>query len=103
MKKGKITETESACIKGMLADNLSVEDMAKQLNRTVSVIEKEAKRISEKAVRDQMMITKTARGDGGIVAMTEAASMKTDETRSKSAPQASPERGRWVHTIYDKP
>jgi IS30 family transposase len=103
MKKGKITETESACIKGMLADNLSVEDMAKQLNRTVSVIEKEAKRISEKAVRDQMMITKTARGDGGIVAMTEAASMKTDETRSKPAPQASPERGRWVHTIYDKP
>tara|TARA_R110002020_G_scaffold37499_3_gene113257 strand:+ start:6622 stop:6936 length:315 start_codon:yes stop_codon:yes gene_type:complete len=104
MKKGKITATEAACIKGMIAEEVSEQDMANQLDRSLSLIEKEVKRISEEAIREQMMIRKTARGEGGIVAMTEAASMKGDATRSQPAPEASStQRGKWVHTIYDKP
>jgi predicted ATP-grasp superfamily ATP-dependent carboligase len=103
MKKGKITATEVACIKGMIAEEISKEDMAKQLDRSLTLIETEVKRISEEAIREQMMVRKTSRGEGGIVAMTEAASMKTDETRSKPEPESSPDRGKWVHTIYDKP
>ena len=104
MKKGKITVTEVACIKGMIAEEVPQQDMAEQLDRPLSLIEKEVKRIAEEAVREQMMIRKTARGEGGIVAMTEAASMKADDTRSKPAPEESAptQRGKWVHTIYDK-
>ena len=36
MKKGKITTIEIACIKGMIANNVSTEEMATQLNRGVS-------------------------------------------------------------------
>ena len=38
MKKGKITEIESACIKGMIANNISTGDMAAQLNRGLATI-----------------------------------------------------------------
>ena len=103
MKKGKITATEVACIKGMIAEEVSEQDMANQLDRSLSLIEKEVKRISEDAVREQMMVRKTGKGEGGIVAMTEAASMKADDTRSQPAPEPPTERGKWVHTIYDKP
>ena len=103
MKKGKLTSTEIACIKGMVADNVPEDDMAKQLDRGVSVIQKEVKRISEEAARAQLMVRKTAKGEGGVVAMTEAASMKVDSARSKPAPEAPTQRSKWVHTIYDKP
>jgi len=103
MKKGKLTSTEIACIKGMVADNVPEDDMAKQLDRGVSVIQKEVKRISEEAAREQLMVRKTAKGEGGVVAMTEAASMKVDSARSKPAPEAPTQRSKWVHTIYDKP
>ena len=43
MKKGKLTSTEIACIKGMVADKVPEEDMAKQLDRSISVVEKEVK------------------------------------------------------------
>ena len=101
MKKGKLTPTEVSCIKGMISDNVSEKDMAKQLDRSASIIEKEVKRIGEEAVREQLMVRKTAKGEGGIVAMTEAASMKADTTRSEAAPEPSPQRSKWIHTIYD--
>ena len=103
MKKGKLTSTEIACIKGMVADNVPEDDMAKQLGRGVSVIQKEVKRISEEAIREQLMVRKTAKGEGGVVAMTEAASMKVDDARSKPAPETSTQSSKWLHTIYDKP
>ena len=103
MKKGKLTSTEIACIKGMVADNVPEDDMAKQLDRGVSVIQKEVKRISEEAAREQLMVRKTAKGEGGVVAMTEAASMKVDSARANPAPEAPTQRSKWVHTIYDKP
>jgi IS30 family transposase len=102
MKKGKLTVAEVACIKGMMADNVSEEDMAKQLGRSLDLIAKETKRIGEEALREQMMVRKTAKGEGGIVAMTEVASMKADEERSKPAPTAPTKRGKWIHTIYDQ-
>ena len=42
MKKGKITEIEKACIQGMVASEISVANMAAQLDRSVCVIEKES-------------------------------------------------------------
>jgi|TARA_R100000656_G_C3889723_1_gene116300 IS30 family transposase len=101
MKKGKLTEVEIACIKGMLAAGVSNEDMAKQLNRSSGLVKKEAERISEDNSRDQMIIKKTAKGEGGIVAMTEAGSLKSDKTDKATPPSdSSRERGKWVHTIY---
>ena len=41
MKKGKITDVEVSCLKGMLLDNISEEDMARQLGRTTSFVKKE--------------------------------------------------------------
>jgi len=102
MKKGKITEVEIACIRGMIAADISEEEMAKQLGRSVTSVQKEAKKISDEAVRDQLVIKKTARGEGGIAAMTEAGSTRGDDSRSEKAPEAPvPQRNKWVHTIYD--
>lgn len=102
MKKGKITEVEIACLRGMIAGDVAEEDMVKQLGRSASFIEKEVKKISDEAVRDQLVIKKTARGEGGIAAMTEAGSVKSDDTRGQRVPEAPvPQRNKWVHTIYD--
>ena len=54
MKKGKITEIEKACIEGMVASDVSTEDMAAQLDRSVSVIDKEAEKIKAQSVRSQL-------------------------------------------------
>ena len=56
MKKGKITEVEIACLRGMIAGDVAEEDMVKQLGRSASFIEKEVKKISDEAVRDQLVI-----------------------------------------------
>ena len=101
MKKGKITEIEIACIKGMIAANISEEDMSEQLGRSISVIQKEVKKASDEAVRDQLVIKKTGRGESGIAAMTEAGSVRADDNRSARVPEAPiPARNKWVHKIY---
>ena len=102
MKKGKLTDTEIACLKGMIAAGVSTADMAKQLSRSLAVVEKEAKNISDQAVRDDLIIKKTARGQSGIVAMTEAGSMSSEGDASTTEPPAPTERSKWVHSIYDK-
>ena len=56
MKKGKLTEAEKACIEGMIASEIGIEDMATQLDRSVSVIQKEADKIKSKSVREQLYI-----------------------------------------------
>ena len=40
MKKGQISEVEKACIKGMFEEGVSAQDMAKQLDRSVTSIKK---------------------------------------------------------------
>tara|TARA_R100000008_G_C3449541_1_gene98636 strand:- start:137 stop:445 length:309 start_codon:yes stop_codon:yes gene_type:complete len=102
MKKGKLTDIEIACIKGMIAEEVSSDDMAKQLNRSVSLVEKEVKKISEQAVRDQLTIKKSARGQGGIVAMTEAGSVNSNRDSSTTESPVATERSKWVHSIYGK-
>ena len=42
MKKGKITEVEKACLRGMMSTQISEEDMAKQLNRSVEVVKRKS-------------------------------------------------------------
>ena len=41
MKKGKVTDVEISCLKGMLSDNISVADMAQQLDRSSGFIKKD--------------------------------------------------------------
>ena len=102
MKKSNITEAEAACIAGMIAAGISKEAMCKQLNRAASFIQKEVKKITDEAVRDSLIIKKTARGEGGIATMTEAGSAKADEARAEDVPETPvPQRNKWVHTIYD--
>ena len=102
MKKGKITEVEKACLRGMMSTQISEEDMAKQLNRSVAVVKKEGELLTQEAVRDQMIIKKTGKGETGVAVMTEAASLKADADRDSSASstQEHKERGKAVHTIY---
>ena len=95
MKKGKITEVEISCLKGMAMDNVSAKGMAKQLNRSVETIQKELDHISDKVLRDQMLITKTASGVPGVAVMTKAGSLRADET---TIPRKG-DRGEWVHKI----
>ncbi len=103
MKKGKINPTETACIKGMLADGIPMKQMSSQLDRTPAAIQKEIDHISQQAMKDEMFIKTTAKGEGGIVVMTQNTSTKIDENRKKNAStQQKGRRDEWVHTIFDK-
>jgi LysM repeat protein len=104
MKKGKLTETEKACIEGMIASDVNIEDMATQLDRSVPIIEKEAEKIKSQSVRNQLYINKTASGHKGVSIMTEAASTRGDTVKDKaSATPTSKEtkRSSWVHKIHE--
>ena len=46
MKKGKLTEVELACLNGMAIADVSVNDMAKQLDRSVNSVQKELDRMN---------------------------------------------------------
>ena len=104
MKKGKLTDVEKACIKGMLSDNMSVMTMATQLDRSVPIVEKEVElikrqeeRIKSDAAREQLFINKTVAGSKGVSIMTEAASIQVDASKDKSIP--SDTRSAWIHKI----
>jgi len=104
MKKGKLTDVEKACIKGMLSDNMSVMTMATQLDRSVPIVEKEVElikrqeeRIKSDAAREQLFINQTAAGSKGVSIMTEAASVRVDASKDKSIP--SDTRSAWIHKI----
>ena len=104
MKKGKLTDVEKACIKGMLSDNMSVMTMATQLDRSVPIVEKEVElikrqeeRIKSDAAREQLFINQTAAGSKGVSIMTEAASVRVDASKDKSIPSDS--RSAWIHKI----
>tara|TARA_R110000824_G_scaffold349293_2_gene536151 strand:+ start:187 stop:492 length:306 start_codon:yes stop_codon:yes gene_type:complete len=101
MKKGKLTEVEKACIEGMIASEITTEDMATQLDRSVASIEKEAEIIKSKSVREQLYINKTASGSKGISIMTEAASTRGDI--AKNAPTTPPKskRSPSIHKIHN--
>ena len=101
MKKGKMTSVETACLKGMLSGDVSNEDMAKQLGRSVAVIQKEVDRLTEEAAREALHVKSTAMGDSGVVAMTEVASMKADDARNSATPATDHKNSSSVHTIYD--
>ena len=98
MKKGKITAVESSCLKGMIADGISIEEMSTQLNRSNAVLEKEINRIKEESVRDQLFINKTASGNKGVSIITEGASVRGDDAKSHSS-SAKEGRSPWLHTI----
>ena len=99
MKKGKITEVEKACIEGMIASDISIEDMATQLDRSVSAIQKESDKIKSKSVREQLYINKTASGNKGVAVMTEAASARNDTLKDRTPPKK--ERSPWIYKIHD--
>jgi len=99
MKKGKITEAEKACIEGMIASDISIQDMAIQLDRSVSVIQKESDKIKSKSVREQLYINKTASGNKGVAVMTEAASARNDTLKDRTPPKK--ERSPWIYKIHD--
>ena len=97
MKKGKLTDVEKACIKGMLSDGMSVMTMATQLDRSAPIIEKEVERMKSDTTREQLFINKTAAGSKGVSIMTEAASIQVDASKDKSIPSDS--RSAWIHKI----
>lgn len=107
MKKGKITEVEISCIKGMMADKVSSELMATQLDRSVSSVKKEVGAITQQAIKDQMFIKATKKGQGGIVVMTQSGSTQVDTNHDSAAQQSTEERtlkgrrGESIHTIYN--
>ena len=97
MKKGKITKTESACIEGMIAHDVSADDMALQLDRGLAIVEKEIARIKAESVKQQLFINKTASGHAGVSIMTEAASVRGDNQKPKSSSQTQDRN--WIHKI----
>lgn len=101
MKKGKITTIESACIKGMIAADISTPEMAAQLERGTSIIEKEVARIKADSVKEQLFIKKTASGSKGVSIMTETASVRGDVAKNSSSSTAAKNtnRSQWIHKI----
>tara|TARA_R110002020_G_scaffold465188_1_gene686452 strand:- start:491 stop:805 length:315 start_codon:yes stop_codon:yes gene_type:complete len=102
MKKGKATNVEVSCIKGMLLDKVSTEGMASQLNRSVGFVKKELATLQKSLERASLFINKTAGGDPGITVMTPAASTKIDENKAKEStiPREASSKP-WVHKIRD--
>ena len=101
MKKGKITQTENACIRGMLANDIEVKNMAKQLNRSLEAVQKEVDSIEAEIKRDQLIINKSAKGQRRIAVMTPQASMQIDSRRENSdGPDTSSKVKRSIHTIH---
>jgi len=102
MKKGQISEVEKACIKGMFEEGVSAQDMAKQLDRSVTFIKKAIgplENAKQKSERESFFINKTAGGQDGITVMTPAASTRSDESK-KLPPPAPPARHRdFIHKI----
>ena len=82
MKKGKITDIEIACLKGMIVADISVADMADQLDRNVAAITKSVTTLMQATAREELFINKTASGKAGVSVMTPAASVKVDEAKN---------------------
>tara|TARA_R110002020_G_scaffold370407_4_gene582066 strand:+ start:1355 stop:1654 length:300 start_codon:yes stop_codon:yes gene_type:complete len=99
MKKGPLSKKE----KGFIDKNesMSIEDIAQELNRSVSAVSKYIK------IRDDEQTSPThdlfaRKEDRGVTIMTEAASSQADENKQKRA-ASSPKRYQGViHTIKEK-
>ena len=100
MKKGKVTQTEYACIRGMMDNDVEVEAMAKQLDRSQEVVQKAIDSIEAEIKRDQLIINKSAKGQKGIAVMTPAASMRIDDNRENRQPESPSKIQRSIHTIH---
>ena len=102
MKKGKVTDVEISCLKGMLSDNISVADMAQQLDRSSGFIKKELIVLQKAIENASLFIKKTASGQDGVAIMTPAASTKIDENKVKNStvPREN-NRSSWIHKIKD--
>ena len=100
MKKGKVTQTEYACIRGMMSNDINVESMAKQLDRSQEVVQKAVDAIDAETKRDQLIINKSAKGHKGVAIMTPQASMKIDAARQHREPVDSSNINRSIHTIH---
>ena len=83
----------------MIANKVSTEEMATQLNRNVAIVEKEIERIAAESVRDQLFIKTTASGNKGVSVMTEAAAVRGDESKHTQSPSDKTERSPWIHKI----
>ena len=99
MKKGKVTQTEYACIRGMMSNDINVESMAKQLDRSQEVVQKAVDAIDAETKRDQLIINKSAKGHKGVAIMTPQA-MKIDDARQNREPVESSKIKRSIHTIH---
>jgi len=99
MKKGKLTQTELACIKGMISEDVSLDDMCTQLDRSDILVGKAVNSIKSEAVREQLFINKTASGSKGISVMTEAGSVRGDTAKDRESSAPKKTRSPWVHTI----
>lgn len=100
MKKGKVTQTEYACIRGMMDNDVEVEAMAKQLDRSQEVVQKAIDSIEAEIKRDQLIINKSAKGQKGIAIMTPEASMRIDDNRENRQPETPSKIQRSIHTIH---
>jgi len=100
MKKGKVTQTEYACIRGMMSNDINVESMAKQLDRSQEVVQKAVDAIDAETKRDQLIINKSAKGHKGVAIMTPQASMKIDDARQNREPADPSKIKRSIHTIH---
>ena len=99
MKKGKLTQTELACIKGMISEDVPLDSMCTQLDRSDILVGKEVERLKSEAVRAQLFINKTASGSEGVSVMTQAAAVRGDESKKKQSASTKTERAPWIHKI----
>lgn len=100
MKKGKVTGIEVSCLKGMLSDSVSVEDMARQLDRSASFIRKELVVLQKAVENASLFIKRTASGQDGVAIMTPEGSTRIDNNKTKEStiPRES-SRKPWIHKI----
>jgi len=117
MKKGPLSKKEKAHIEGSYKQK-NVEEMAKELDRSCSIVEKYVMKMSfdqsspnapdsggggEK--QDPPTSTLLARKeDRGVVIMTKEASMAADESKAKRKENGTTSRrmSRFIHRIKDK-
>tara|TARA_R110002020_G_scaffold443394_1_gene654618 strand:+ start:831 stop:1133 length:303 start_codon:yes stop_codon:yes gene_type:complete len=99
MKKGKMTEAEYACIRGMIANDIEVGVMAKQLDRSVDAVQKAVDSIEAEIARDKLIINKSAKGQKGLAVMTQEASERDDARRPHRSANTPSRIKKSIHTI----
>tara|TARA_R110000824_G_scaffold128568_4_gene289532 strand:- start:41524 stop:41850 length:327 start_codon:yes stop_codon:yes gene_type:complete len=92
-----LTDIERYSVEGMLQNEMSVEAIAKALQREESLVADYVNGISqEEETQKDLLVRKTKSGKSGVTVMTQAASQKSDSQEKEGTPETTG-KSRYIH------